>query len=66
MDLGWVRLAPLILRSQAPVVHAFALRRLSRFQIAALTNVLAAKEDDDVFVWLIEHTLAVRRGRSAA
>jgi hypothetical protein len=47
-------------------VHAFALRRLSRFQIAALANVLAAEDDDDVFIQLIEHTLAARRQRTAS
>jgi hypothetical protein len=46
-------------------VHAFALRQLSRFQIAALANVLAAEDDDDVFIQLIEHTLAARRQRAA-
>jgi hypothetical protein len=50
----------------AAVVHAFALRRLSRFQIAALANVLAAEKDDDVFIQLIEHTLAARRLRAAS
>lgn len=50
----------------AAVVHAFALRRLSRFQIAALTNVLAAEDDDDVFIQLVEHTLAARRQRAAS
>jgi hypothetical protein len=49
----------------AAVVHAFALRRLSRFQIAALANVLAAEDDDDVFIQLTEHTLAARRRRAA-
>jgi hypothetical protein len=50
----------------AAVVHAFALRRLSRFQIAALANVLAAEDDDDVFIQLIEHTLEARRQRAAS
>lgn len=50
----------------AAVVHAFALQRLSRFQIAALANVLAAENDDDVFIQLIEHTFAVRRLRTAS
>ena len=50
----------------AAVVHAFALRRLSRFQIAALSNVLAAENDDDVFIQLIQHTLAARRQRAAS
>jgi DNA-binding transcriptional MerR regulator len=49
----------------AAVVHAFALRQLSRFQIAALANVLAAEDDDDVFIQLIEHTLAARRSPAA-
>jgi hypothetical protein len=49
----------------AAVVHAFALRRLGRFQIAALANVMAAEDDDDVFIQLIEHTLAARRQRAA-
>ena len=34
----------------AAVVHAFALRQLSRFQIAALANLMAAEHDDDVFI----------------
>jgi hypothetical protein len=50
----------------AAVVHAFALKRLSRFQIAALSNVLAAEDDDDVFIQLIEHTLAARRERAGS
>jgi hypothetical protein len=50
----------------AAVVHAFALRRLSRFQIAALANVLAAENDEDVFIQLVEHTLAARRLRAAS
>ena len=50
----------------AAVIHAFALRRLSRFQIAALSNLMAAEQDDDVFIQLIEHTLAARRLRAAA
>jgi hypothetical protein len=50
----------------AAVVHAFALRRLSRFQIAALVNALAAEKDDDVFLQLVEHTLAARRLRAAS
>ncbi len=49
----------------AAVVHAFALKRLSRFQIAALANLMAAERDDDVFIQLTEHTLAARRERSA-
>jgi DNA-binding transcriptional MerR regulator len=48
----------------AAVVHAFALQRLSRFQVAALANVVVA-EDDDVFLALLEHTLATRRRRRA-
>jgi hypothetical protein len=50
----------------AAVVHAFGLRRLSRFQIAALANVLAAEDDDDVFIQLIEHTLEARSQRAAS
>jgi hypothetical protein len=50
----------------AAVVHAFALRRLSRFQIAALANLMAAEKDDDVFIQLTEHTLAARRERTAS
>ena len=47
-------------------IHAFALRQLSRFQIAALANLMAAEKDDDVFIQLVEHTLAARRRRAEA
>jgi hypothetical protein len=50
----------------AAVVHAFALRRLSRFQIAALANIMTADSDDDVFIQLAQHTLAARRQRAAS
>jgi hypothetical protein len=50
----------------AAAIHAFALRHLSRFQIAALANLMAAEKDDDVFIQLIEHTLAARRRRTAS
>jgi DNA-binding transcriptional MerR regulator len=46
----------------AAVVHAFALKGMSRFQVAALA-ALAAAEDDDGFCHLVEHTLAVRQRR---
>jgi hypothetical protein len=49
----------------AAVVHAFVLRRLSRFQIAALANVLAAEKDDDVFIQLLQHALAARQRQAA-
>jgi DNA-binding transcriptional MerR regulator len=48
----------------AAVVHAFALRRLNRYQVAALANVMVA-DDHDVFLTLVEHTLAARRRRRA-
>jgi hypothetical protein len=50
----------------AAAIHAFALRHLSRFQIAALANLMAAEQDDDVFIQLVEHTLAARRQRAAS
>jgi DNA-binding transcriptional MerR regulator len=48
----------------AAVVHAFALRRLDRFQVAALASLQGT--GDDVFADLLEHALAARRRRSAA
>ena len=43
----------------AAVIHAFALKRMNRQQIAALTHLTT--NDDDVFACLLEHTLTVRR-----
>lgn len=44
----------------AAVIHAFALRELDRFQIAALARLRGAT-DDDPFLRLTEHALEVRR-----
>lgn len=45
----------------AAAVHAFALRRMDRYQIAALATVRADEHDHSTFVSLLEHALAGRR-----